>query len=543
MRHWKQATGVIVGLAMMTTMAPVSLAQENGDNPNTSATENVGSVENKASESTSTTTRNSGETPIPKIRLSVGKGQSTPNYNAEQKVELKVKITNEGSSDANNIRISPVIDNASDFPFQIENMNEEKTIEQLKAGESAEATWNLTVRSDVETKSYKTSFDISYDDGTNIYQASKYIYVNTTAKKSSEPAKTDPTPTPDSSQGATSGTTTGSASAGDSQGFSDASGVTNSDPVVTSGSTDKTQSVPRVIVTGFSTDPANVNAGSDFKLTVHVKNTSKSTAVSNLLFDMQAPSSGTDAAAEAPAFLPSSGSSSIYLDSIPADATRDISIDLNARSDLIQKPYSIAMSMKYEDGNATQYEASSSLAIPVKQAARFEFSDIELAPDSIQVGEESNLTCSIYNTGRIKMYNVKVKFSGGGISGKDVFVGNIDSGATGTIDGMVTGESEVPAGSKCKMTMTYEDESGKSFSQEKEFEIEVTPMADDDNTEMVGTVDEAQKSVPVIPIVIAVIVVAAVVIALLVIRKKKKKQLAQEEEDLADEVDRLTEDE
>ena len=140
------------------------------------------------------------------------------------------------------------------------------------------------------------------------------------------------------------------------------------------------------------------------------------------------------------------------------------------------------------------------------------------------------------------MYNVKVKFSGDGISGKDVFVGNIDSGATGTIDGMVTGESEVPAGSKCKMTMTYEDESGKSFSQEKEFEIEVTPMTDDD-TEMVGTVDEAQKSVPVIPIVIAVIVVAAVVIALVVIRKKKKKQLAQEEEDLADEVDRLTEDE
>lgn len=535
MRHWKQVTGIIAGLAMMTTMAPVSLAQDNGNNSNTSATENVGNVENKGSESTSTTTRNSGETPIPKIRLSVGKGQSTPNYNAEQKVELKVKITNEGSSDANNVRISPVIDSASDFPFQIENMNEEKTIAQIKAGESAEAAWNLTVRSDVETKSYKTSFDISYDDGTNVYQASKYIYVNTTAKKSSEPAKTDPTPTPEPSQGA-AGTDGATASY-------DVGGVTNSDPVVTSGSADKTQSVPRVIVTGFSTNPANVNAGSDFKLTVHVKNTSNSTAVSNLLFDMQAPSAGTDAAAEAPAFLPSSGSSSIYLDSIPAGATRDISIDLNARADLVQKPYSIAMSMKYEDGNATQYEASSSLAIPVKQAARFEFSDIELSPDSIQVGEESNLTCSIYNTGRIKLYNVKVKFSGDGITGKDVFVGNVDSGATGTIDGMLTGESEMPAGSKCKMTVTYEDESGKSFSTEKDFEIEVTPMAETDDATMVGPVEEQQKSVPVIPIVIAAIVLAAVVITLVVIRRKKKKQLAQEEEDLADEVDRLTEDE
>ena len=297
-----------------------------------------------------------------------------------------------------------------------------------------------------------------------------------------------------------------------------------------------------MIVTGFSTNPENVNAGSDFKLTVHVKNTSKTTAVSNLLFDMQAPSAGTDAAAEAPAFLPSSGSSTIYLESIPAGETRDISIDLNARADLVQKPYSIAMSMKYEDGNAAQYEASSSLAIPVKQAARFEFSDIELSPDSIQVGEEANLTCNIYNTGRIKLYNVKIKFSGDGISGKDVFVGNVDSGATGTIDGMLMGESEVPAGSKCKMTMTYEDESGKSFTAEKEFEMEVTPVMDDDDTTMVGAVEEEEKSTPIIPIVV-VVIVAAVVIAVLVVRKKKKKQLALEEEDLADEVDRFTEDE
>lgn len=540
MRHWKKATGVILSLAMMTAMAPVSFAQENGDTPNASTAENPSTVENKGNVSQSTTSRSSGETLIPKIRLSVGKGQTTPNYNAEQKVELKVKITNEGSSDANNVRISPVVDNASDFPFQIENMNEEKTIAEIKAGESAEATWNLTVRSDVETKSYKTAFDITYDDGTNIYETSKYIYVNTTAKKSADTSKSDATPKQDTTQDTSEGTGSGG---NDAQAFYDASGVSNSDPVVTGESADKTQSVPRVIVTGFSTNPANVNAGSDFKLTVHVKNTSKTMAVSNLLFDMQAPSSGSDAAAEAPAFLPSSGSSSIYLDSIPAGATRDISIDLNARADLVQKPYSIAMSMKYEDGNATQYEASSSLAIPVKQAARFEFSDIELSPDSIQVGEESNLTCSIYNTGRIKLYNVKVKFSGDGISGKDVFVGNIDSGATGTIDGMLTGESEVPAGSKCKMTMTYEDESGKSFSSEKEFTMEVTPMAEEDNTEMVGTVGEEQKSVPVIPIVIAVIVLAAVVIAVVVIRKKKKKQLTQEEEDLADEVDRLTEDE
>ena len=43
---------------------------------------------------------------------------------------------------------------------------------------------------------------------------------------------------------------------------------------------------------------------------------------------------------------------------------------------------------------------------------------------------------------------------------------------------MLMGESEVPAGSKCKMTMTYEDESGKSFTAEKEFEISTEGFSD-----------------------------------------------------------------
>ena len=137
MRHWKKATGVILSLAMLTAMAPISFAQDN------KAASNVNAAGESGNENPSAISRSSSETPIPKIRLSVGKGQSTPNYNAEQKVELTVKIANEGSSDANNVKISPVIDNASDFPFKIENMNEEKTIEQIKAGESAEATWSF----------------------------------------------------------------------------------------------------------------------------------------------------------------------------------------------------------------------------------------------------------------------------------------------------------------------------------------------------------------------------------------------------------------
>lgn len=549
MRRGKQAAGIL--LCMMLAVAAVPEIPANAEETKTENVQKSDGKENPQSEAQAKTPMQSlssvnGKSTIPQIRLSVGDGQSTPEYTAEQQVELLVKVTNQGVADAQNVRITPLIDNAADWPFVIESMNYEQNLGTIKAGEYAEAKWTLTVRADVETKSYKSPFAISYDDGVTPYDVQKTIYVNTTAKPSeNQDPNQKPEQNPNENPQGTpegEGAAPGEENPGGGVGISDAGGVYNSEPILSGGgSTNK--SVPRVIVTGFATDPGTVNAGGNFRLVVHVKNTSTTTAVSNMLFDLQAPAAGTEGAAEAPAFLPASGSSSIYLDSIPAGETRDIAIDLNARADLLQKPYSIALTMKYEDGNAVQYEGASSLAIPVQQAARFEFSEIEIAPDSIEVGEEANLTCSLYNTGRVKLYNVKASFVGDGIKAKDVFVGNLESGATGMIDGMLTAESELPAGTKCKMVVTYEDVSGNVSTTEKEFELEVLPMAMDDMAVSAEPMPE-EASVSVLPIAIGGIVVAAVIgLIVVLLRRKKKKQALAEEEDLADEVDRLTEDE
>ena len=55
----------------------------------------------------------------------------------------------------------------------------------------------------------------------------------------------------------------------------------------------------------------------------------------------------------------SSGSSAIWLEKIGAGKTADISIDLNAKADLLQKPYSIDVSMKYEDDGNAQIDSFS----------------------------------------------------------------------------------------------------------------------------------------------------------------------------------------
>lgn len=528
MRWRKQIVGMILCMVLAVSAIPeLSVSAENKTQDETGSSE----VEAQAEEQiTSEGIGSPEENTLTKIRLSVGNGQTTPKYQAGQKVKLLLKVQNDGNADAQNVSIVPVIDDAKNWPFEIESMNYELKLGEIKAGEKAEAQWELTVREDVESKAYKAGFHISYDDGTGEYTSDKYIYVKTTEKENTGTKQSAENPA-EAEQQQNSGEDIMAMGAGE---------VYNSDPVSVGGGSGNI-SVPRVIVTGFSTDPGTVNAGSNFRLVIHVKNTSSVTAVSNMLFDLQAPSAGTEAAAEAPAFLPASGSSSIYLDRIPAGETRDIAIDLNARADLVQKPYSITMTMKYEDSNAEQYEGTSSLAIPVQQAARFEFSDIEISPSSIRVGEEANITCSLYNTGRTKLYNVKVKFSGDGISAKDVFVGNVDSGATGTIDGMLTGESEMPAGTKCKMVVSYEDESGKIATTEEEFEFEVTPAVQEDFEAAVDVQEET--GIPIVPVVLVTVLVIVAATAVILIRRKKKKAALAEEEDLADEVDRFTEDE
>lgn len=496
------------------------------------------------------------ENTLARIQLSVGDGQETPVFRAGEKAKLRISVKNTGNTAAQNVRIAPVIKSEADWPFELDQLNYDQDLGSVEAGGKADAVWGggdvpLTVKDSVTGKAYKLTFRITYDDGEKAYEAEKYVFVKTEAKPgSSEEKPSGGTPSGDvpesgkpSGESPVSGGQTAGGGGYGSAAEPEAGSVYNSEPTVAGGGSAST-SVPRVIVTGFSTEPGEVRAGSNFKLVVHLKNTSSRTGVSNMLFDFQAPSSGSEAAAEAPAFLPASGSSSIYLDSIPAGGTKDISIELNARADLVQKPYSISMSMKYEDSGAAQYEAQSSLAIPIRQEARFEFSKMQIAPDTVSVGEEANISCSLYNLGRVKMYNVKARFEGKMIDTQEQFIGNLDAGATGTIDAIVTAKKATKGSEECKLVLTYEDDAGNVSTSEQKFKMTVLEETAVEDTGMMpeAVPEESGNPVGLAAAVLAVIAAAAAG-TVAFIKHRKKKIRESEEEEMFDEVERFTEDE
>ena len=480
----------------------------------------------------------------PKVKVSlVGDNQT---FEAGETKTLTLQITNNSGQKLENVEVAPDMSKkkAGDWPFEKDWKQYSEKIDGVVAnGESKSVSFDFTRREGAKKNSYTIPFSVYVQGSDNaIVTDTIFVYAK------NETVTPDPTPGDNSQNQGDAGNGSAAESGSDSADMN----VTADDGAVAysgggsgSGGSSSDGSVPRVIVTGFDTNPAEVHAGSDFTLTIHLKNTSKKTKVQNMLFELEAPTEGTDEQTSAPAFLPTSGSNSIYLDGIKADGTADISITLNAKADLLQKPYSINLSMKYEDSQATQIDSSSSLSIPVKQDARFEFSEFEISPQTIEVGGEANVMCSLYNLGRIKLYNAKARFEGNGIKKQEIFIGNVEAGATGSIDAMLKGEKVTNGNSKITMTLSYEDESGNISETTKDFELEVTEAVDDSDMYMNtdGDVDAGSGGFPVVPVVVVIAIIAGAVAAVVFVKKKKKKQMLNEEEELLDELDRSSEDE
>ena len=470
---------------------------------------------------------------------------TVPVFEYQKANSLDMYLTNTGDQELTNIKVESYIDeeDISKWPFQKDNQDDTVKIDRLAGNTTSQMIrFTFKERDDVATGNHKIYFECSYKVNGEEKSSRKAFWVKTTAKpeekKEDKPLQVQITDTTKKKEDEGLGEIP-----------MDDGGISNGEVSYSGGGggggdDSSDGSVPRVIVTGFDTKPKKVKAGSDFTLTVHLKNTSKKTRVKNMLFDLNAPEEGSDEQTTAPAFLPSSGSSSVYLEGMKAKGTADISIKLNAKSDLLQKPYSVELSMKYEDASGGSVETTPSLSIPVKQDARFEFSDFEINPESVAVDDEANVMCNLYNLGRIKLYNVRAIFEGESIEKEEVFIGNVESGATASIDAMLKGTQATEGPAPVTMTMSYENEEGEAITEKKELMLEVTELMDEGMDVGMPIEEDMQGGgFPVVPVVIAVGVIAMIVAAVIILKRRKKRMRKSEEEDFLYELDGSSEDE
>lgn len=433
-----------------------------------------------------------------------------PTVKYGETVTIPLPVINYSDAQLTDVVINPNMESVAtdDFPFEIQNSgytqlikaippyNPDKDILSLRQ----DLVYTFTVRQDVKTGYYPVKFDVLYTRNNATVKGSITTYVNVIGKPEYG-TKGQNKPEEDEK--------------------------------------DKFVAQPRIIVTGFETNPADVYAGDTFTVYIHVKNTSTSMPVKNVLFDMQAAVEGSDKTNTYSAFLPTSGSSSVYMDSIAAGQEKDIAIEMTAKADLAQKPYVLQVNMKYDYDKTANVTDTASVSIPIKQESKFDTSTAEVAPSSTPVGSQSNVMFSIYNTGKTTLFNLQVKFKNDYVEGGEAFIGNLESGQTGNVDTMVT--ATAPNEGTITAVISYEDEAGNVTETEKEIALSIYEESFDDSSMDDGMWDDSQMDdtdtgLPIAAkIGIPVGVIAAVIIALTAVLKirKRKKEKKQQEEDLS----------
>lgn len=418
-----------------------------------------------------------------------------------------LSLINLGKTDITDVVITPTVSNdRAKWPFDINQAYDAQTVQIIQASDNTvdafnkrmDIGWYFNVRNDVLTGCYPLTFHATYYQGGALVETDIVTYINIKGSNPSDTLIKDE---------------------------------------------DKQNANPRIIVTGFTTNPETIYAGSTFMLTVSVKNTSADTVVKNVLFNLEATVEGNDTTATYAAFLPTSGSSSVYTNSIAPGQTYDMSIEMEAKSDLAQKPYVLTVNMKYDTDDQINISDSAHVSVPIKQESKLDTSSAEVMPESIAVGEQSNVMFDVYNTGKTTLYNVKVSYKSDTVEEGLTYLGNIAPGATGSVDSMVTGIAPDMGDGIVKAVITYEDEAGNETQVEKELNLYVYEMTfdepemgtdyeefwDEENTKKVYAISAGV-------IVIGIVVVAAVIIIIaVVISKTKKAKRHKEDIDLLDE--------
>lgn len=446
--------------------------------------------------------------------IMVGGNWVTPNATYGQPVDIVLPVVNMGVENLNNITVTPVVSNTvNEWPFVIETSGYTQTIRDLPGkgnGQSdmdrrRELTWTFRTRDDALSGYYKLQFNVLYYVETEVESCTLTTYVKVR----------------------------GAAGSGNIE--NEGSGT----------------STPRVIVTGYTTQPKEVHAGDTFKLTLHLKNTSQRTAVSNMLVSFAAPSEGVDMDNSYAVFLPTTGSNSVYVDRIEKGSEKDVTIELTAKSDLSQKPYQMDVNMEFEDEDYTSFTANADVSIPILQDARFELSKPEILPEQINVGAESNVMFSIYNLGKVTLYNVHISFEGDAVSGGESFLGKIEAGGTGSVDAMVRGEAATKEGTPIKVVVTYENDAGEQAQYKEEIPLTVIEegemgmgfddgmgmMYEPDVDEFVYEEEEPGVNKLLIIVLVAVGLVVLVAVIFLTMRFIKKKKEQRENRDLLSELE------
>ncbi len=435
--------------------------------------------------------------------FSIGDGQFTPYAAYGQVMNFNVNLTNTGTRKVYDVRVDMQLDaDVTKFPFDINEGNYNRKMGDMEPGQMVEVPYSMGVRTDVKSGFFPIHYFVTYreEEGGNFSEPVDLVF------------------------------------------YVHVKGEDDDELAADAGEQDRTKA--RIIVDSFSTEPQEIYAGAPFVLKVRMKNASSNVSASNIMFTFV-----SEEVESSPVFTSDTGSTSMVVNSLSPGEVTELSMLFKPSPTAEQKSYRMTISEQYDSPEFKNAKEEVKISLQVKQEPRLNTSTIEVMPDNLEVGSETNVMFGINNTGKVLLYNVMVRFEADSIQTSDTYVGNIKPGETGNVDTMLTSVAPTTDDGRVKIIISYEDENGAVTEVEKELMLFVNEAVDPFEGMEAGMMEgmdgmeggdmEAQGSFLskygkiVFPIA-AVLAVGAG--SFIVVKRKKKKEKELEEEELDDEI-------
>lgn len=277
--------------------------------------------------------------------------------------------------------------------------------------------------------------------------------------------------------------------------------------------------VPNIIITNFAYGGDSVAAGSKFNLDFTFQNKGQ-VAVTNMVVTVDGGES----------FAIAGGTNTFYVDALWAGYAMTQSVPMQALASAKSGAQSVTVNFRYEYVDASARSSSQSdvkISVPISQPDRFEISD-PVVPDQVIAGQENTVTMEYVNKGKGDIANVEATMEGEGFDAtmKTQYVGNVASGATGTIGYAFTPHASGEL--KTTLKVTYEDSDGQTKT--KEFPLTMS-VADAPAADQPGASDSVEgrggdRGLPVPAYVAIAVGVVAVIAAIVLLVRRRRKQKA-----------------
>jgi len=431
-------------------------------------------------------TSESDESSTEPIGFALGENQSTPQANYNEVMNFNMNLRNTGYKTAYDVRVEMELsEDITKFPFEINDGNYDRWMNNINPDQTVEVPYSMAIREEAKSGYYPIKFKIRYreeENGAFLTPVEDTFYVRVIGKDEEDELSDD------------------------------------------AGENERTKA--RIIVDSFETDPARILAGQDFTLKVKMKNASSDITASNILFTFE-----PEAVENSPVFTTANGSNSVVVNSLAPGASEVLTMKFTSSPSAEQRAYNITITEQYDSPEFKNAKETVKIAVALKQEARLNTGTIEVMPDSIEVGTETNIMFPINNTGKVTLYNVTAIFEADSIQRAESYVGNIKPGESGNVDVMVAGAAPTMDEGKIRLTITYEDENGVVTPVEKEVQLFVTePVIMDDPSMDVGNMDipepEPTKMELLKKYAVPLGAAAAVLLILVVVLIKRKKKKA-----------------